>query len=86
MSTTLSLAALMEEIAAWNTSTMPTALFVFAWKMALCMNLLALVQAQQQPQLDLAVPILLGLEMATVMTSTIMKSALMMEGTVALKM
>ena len=85
MSTTLSHATLMEEIAAWNSSTVPIALFVFVWKTALCMNQLALAQpqAQQQPQLDLAVPTLLGLEMATVMTSTTMKSVLMMEETVA---
>ena len=87
MLTMLSHATLMEEIAAWNSSTVPIALFAFAWKTALCMNLLALAQPQQQqPQLDLAVPTLLGLEMATAMTSTTMKSALMTEETVAWKM
>ena len=78
----------MEEIAAWNSSTVPIALFAFVWKTALCMNLLALAhpQQQQQPQSDLAVPTLLGLEMATAMTSTTMKSATMTEETVAWKM
>ena len=87
MSTMLSHATLMEEIAAWNSSTVPIALFAFVWKMAPCMNLLALAHPQQQqPQLDLAVPTLLGLEMAIAMTSTTMRSAPMTEETVAWKM
>ena len=86
MSTMLSHAASMEEIAAWNSSTVPIALFAFAWKMALCMNQLAQPQQQHQPQLDLAVPTLLGLEMATAMTSTTMKYVPMTEETIAWKM